>query len=290
MEVLISNEKIQAKINTLGAELVSLVDINKNRELMWQKNPKFWNKCSPVLFPFIGAIKENQYFYNNKKYNFNKKHGFAREKEFKIILHTDNQVEMLLSYDEETLKIYPFKFKFYMKYIVKNNILQIEYKVVNLEDKELFFSLGAHPAFNTPLGENLTFSDYYILFENSESEEGYTLIDSLFCPENKKLYLEKDTLILDNEIFKNDIIIFKNINSKKLYLKNKKTNFTLGFKFDGFKHIGFWKKLNAEYICIEPWNGLPDYKLHNGKLEDKKYIEVLNPKEIYEKNIEIEIL
>ena len=67
MEVLISNEKIQAKINTLGAELVSLVDINKNRELMWQKNPKFWNKCSPVLFPFIGAIKGNQYFYNNKK-------------------------------------------------------------------------------------------------------------------------------------------------------------------------------------------------------------------------------
>lgn len=290
MEVLISNEKIQAKINTLGAELVSLVDINKNRELMWQKNPKFWNKCSPVLFPFIGAIKGNQYFYNNKKYDFNKKHGFAREKEFKIISHTDNQVEMLLSYDEETLKIYPFKFEFYMKYIVKNNILQIEYKVVNLEDKELFFSLGAHPAFNTPLGENLTFSDYYILFENIESEEGYTLTDSLFCPENKKLYLEKDTLILDDEIFKNDIIIFKNISSKKLYLKNKKTNFTLRFKFDGFKHIGFWKKLNAEYICIEPWNGLPDYKLHNGKLEDKKYIEVLNPKEIYEKNIEIEIL
>lgn len=290
MEVLISNEKIQAKINTLGAELVSLVDINKNRELMWQKNPKFWNKCSPVLFPFIGTIKGNQYFYNNKKYDFNKKHGFAREKEFKIISHTDNQVEMLLSYDEETLKIYPFKFEFYMKYIVKNNILQIEYKVVNLEDKELFFSLGAHPAFNTPLGENLTFSDYYILFENIESEEGYTLTDSLFCPENKKLYLEKDTLILDDEIFKNDIIIFKNISSKKLYLKNKKTNFTLGFKFDGFKHIGFWKKLNAEYICIEPWNGLPDYKLHNGKLEDKKYIEVLNPKEIYEKNIEIEIL
>lgn len=290
MEVLISNQKIKAKINTLGAELVSLINLSTDNELMWQKNPNFWNKCSPVLFPFIGAIKENKYYYKNKIYAFHNKHGFAREKEFKITSQTNNQVELLLSYNDETLKIYPFKFDFYIKYTAENNILKIEYKIINLEDKELFFSLGAHPAFNTPLGENLTFSDYYILFENNESGEGYVLTDSLFCPENKKLYFEKNTLILNDEIFKNDIIIFKNTNSKKVYLKNKKINFTLGLKFEGFKHIGFWKKPNAEYICIEPWNGLPDYKFHNGKLEDKKYIEFLNPKEIYKKNIEIEIL
>lgn len=290
MEVLISNEKIQAKINTLGAELVSLVDLKQNKELMWQKNPKFWNKCSPVLFPFIGAIKENQYFYNNKKYDFDKKHGFAREKEFEIISHTDNQVEMLLSYDEETMRIYPFKFDFYMKYIVKNNILQIEYRIVNLEEKEMFFSLGAHPAFNTPLDENTLFSDYCILFEEKEAGEGYILKNSLFCLENKRNYFKEKVFELDDKLFKDDIVIFENINSKKVYLKNKKTDFILGFKFLGFKHIGFWKKLGAEYICIEPWDGLPDYENHNKELRDKKYIQILKPKEISIKEIEIEIL
>lgn len=289
MEVVISNNKLEVKIGSLGAELISLKDAENNKEYMWQKNPEFWNKCSPVLFPFIGALKDNQYFYENEKYSFPNKHGFAREREFKLISHNESSAEFLLSYDEKTLELYPFKFNFYMKYTLKERVLGIEYRVENLENKKMYFSLGNHPAFNTPTDENTSFTDYYIEFEKSETGEGYILENSLFKPENKKIYFKENILNLDEELFVNDIVIFTNVNSQKVYLKNKKTDFCLGFTYKGFKHIGFWKKPNAPYVCFEAWNGLPDYITHLGNLENKTDIEVLDEKSVYTKNIEIEI-
>ena len=154
MEVLISNKNLEVKINSFGAELISLKNLDKNIEYMWQKNPQYWNKCSPVLFPFVGAIKNNQYFYNGYKYLFSSKHGFARDNEFELLNQQKDYIEFIFRANENTKKIYPFNFNFYIKYILKDNSLQIEYKVENLEDKKMYFSLGAHPAFNTPLDSN----------------------------------------------------------------------------------------------------------------------------------------
>lgn len=289
MEVLISNKNLEVKINSFGAELISLKNLDKNIEYMWQKNPQYWNKCSPVLFPFVGAIKNNQYFYNRDKYLFSPKHGFARDNEFELLNQQKDCAEFIFRANENTKKIYPFNFNFYIKYILKENSLQIEYKVENLEDKKMYFSLGAHPAFNTPLDSNTKYSDYFIELENLENDDVYFLEDSLFNTEKKKSLLTKNILHLTENIFEDDVLILKNTNSKKVYLKNKNGSFTLGFKFEGFKHLAFWSKPNAPYICLEPWNGLPDYKDCTGNLEEKADIESIEAKEIYTRNIEIEV-
>lgn len=256
---------------------------------MWQKNPQYWNKCSPVLFPFVGAIKNNQYFYNGDKYLFSSKHGFARDNEFELLNQQKDYIEFIFRANENTKKIYPFNFNFYIKYILKDNSLQIEYKVENLEDKKMYFSLGAHPAFNTPLDSNTKYSDYFIELENLENDDVYFLEDSLFNIEKKKRLLTKNILHLTENIFEDDVLILKNTNSKKVYLKNKNGSFTLGFKFEGFKHLAFWSKPNAPYICLEPWNGLPDYKDCTENLEEKADIESIEVKETYTRNIEIEV-
>lgn len=289
MEVLISNKNLEVKINSFGAELISLKNLDKNIEYMWQKNPQYWNKCSPVLFPFVGAIKNNQYFYNGDKYLFSPKHGFARDNEFELLAQQKDCAEFIFRANENTKKIYPFNFNFYIKYILKKNSLQIEYKIENLEDKKMYFSLGAHPAFNTPLDSNTKYSDYFIEFEKIENGDVYFLEDSLFNTEKKKSLLTKNILQLTENIFEDDVLILKNTNSKKVYLKNKNGSFTLGFKFEGFKHLAFWSKPNAPYICLEPWNGLPDYKECTGNLEEKADIESIEAKEMYTRNIEIEI-
>lgn len=289
MEVLISNKNLEVKINSFGAELISLKNLDKNIEYMWQKNPQYWNKCSPVLFPFVGAIKNNQYFYNGDKYLFSSKHGFARENEFELLNQQKDYIEFIFRANENTKKIYPFNFNFYIKYILKDNSLQIEYKVENLEDKKMYFSLGAHPAFNTPLDSNTKYSDYFIELENLENDGVYFLEDSLFNAEKKKRLLTKNILHLTENIFEDDVLILKNTNSKKVYLKNKNGSFTLGFKFEGFKHLAFWSKPNAPYICLEPWNGLPDYKDCTENLEEKADIESIEVKETYTRNIEIEV-
>lgn len=289
MEVLISNKNLEVKINSFGAELISLKNLDKNIEYMWQKNPQYWNKCSPVLFPFVGAIKNNQYFYNGDKYLFSSKHGFARDNEFELLNQQKDYIEFIFRANENTKKIYPFNFNFYIKYILKENSLQIEYKVENLEDKKMYFSLGAHPAFNTPLDSNTKYSDYFIELENLENDGVYFLEDSLFNAEKKKRLLTKNILHLTENIFEDDVLILKNTNSKKVYLKNKNGSFTLGFKFEGFKHLAFWSKPNAPYICLEPWNGLPDYKDCTENLEEKADIESIEVKETYTRNIEIEV-
>lgn len=289
MEVLISNKNLEVKINSFGAELISLKNLDKNIEYMWQKNPQYWNKCSPVLFPFVGAIKNNQYFYNGDKYLFSSKHGFARDNEFELLNQQKDYIEFIFRANENTKKIYPFNFNFYIKYILKDNSLQIEYKVENLEDKKMYFSLGAHPAFNTPLDSNTKYSDYFIELENLENDDVYFLEDSLFNIEKKKRLLTKNILHLTENIFEDDVLILKNTNSKKVYLKNKNGSFTLGFKFEGFKHLAFWSKPNAPYICLEPWNGLPDYKDCTENLEEKADIESIEVKETYTRNIEIEV-
>lgn len=289
MEVLISNKNLEVKINSFGAELISLKNLDKNIEYMWQKNPQYWNKCSPVLFPFVGAIKNNQYFYDRNKYLFSPKHGFARDNEFELLNQQKDCAEFIFRANENTKKIYPFNFNFYIKYILKENFLQIEYKVENLEDKKMYFSLGAHPAFNTPLDSNTKYSDYFIEFEKVENGDVYFLENSLFNVEKKKNLFVKNTLHLTENIFEDDVLILKNTNSKKIYLKNKNGSFTLGFKFEGFKHLAFWSKPNAPYICLEPWNGLPDYKDCTGNLEEKADIETIEAKETYTRNIEIEV-
>ena len=61
MHVLLKNAYITAKVNSLGAELCSLQGEKSKREYLWNGNPEYWNRCSPILFPFVGRLHENRY-------------------------------------------------------------------------------------------------------------------------------------------------------------------------------------------------------------------------------------
>lgn len=290
MEIVLKNEELEVRIDNFGAELVNLIDIKTGREYMWQKDANYWAKSSPVLFPFVGALKDKKYIYNGKEYSIPTNHGFARDYDFKILEKTENSVEFLFSSNDDTLKIYPFHFKFYIKYILENKRLTLEYRVENLEDKDMLFSLGAHPAFSIPVDEKISYTDYYIEFEKEENGEALVLNPPLISS-TKKLEVFKGKIFkLDRETFKNDAIILENPNSKKIYLKNDKNDYNLMFTYNDFKYIAFWNKPRAEFVCLEPWNGISDYDNSDGILENKKGIEKLkgNSKKIY--RLEIEIL
>lgn len=281
MEIVINSSKLKAKINNFGTELVSLKKIDNGMEYIWQKDPTYWNKSSPVLFPFIGAIKDNQYFYDGKLYEFTAKHGFARDNEFQLLSYSEDYAEFIFTSNESTKKVYPFDFKFYIKYILKDEKLEIRYTVENTDNKTIYFSLGAHPAFNL--------FDCFIEFEKVEDNIGYFLENSLFNPEKKRKILTENRFHITKDVFKDDVLILTNVNSERVFLKNITNNFSLGFSFKGFKHLALWSKQNAPYICLEPWNGLPDYTNATGKLEEKRECEVLRIGEIYTRAIEIEI-
>ena len=74
----IKNEHIKVKIKSFGAELNSLQKIDEDLEYIWQGDSKYWNRHSPILFPIVGRLKNDSYFYKNQKYNMSQ-HGFARD-------------------------------------------------------------------------------------------------------------------------------------------------------------------------------------------------------------------
>ena len=141
MLVTISNKHLSASINTVGAELISLVKNNKN--YIWEVDETYWNKTSPVLFPIVGRLKNDTYIYKGKNYHL-PRHGFAREMEFSFEQRSDSQVIFELNETEETKSKYPFDFKLFIAYTLMDNELVIEYFVRNQSDEVLPFSIGAH--------------------------------------------------------------------------------------------------------------------------------------------------
>lgn len=283
MTTTISNSKLTAKINPLGAELCSLKD-NKEKEYIWEGNPTFWGKHSPILFPIVGTLKNNSYRYNNTEYHLSR-HGFAREMEFKLLYKSENSATFSIENSEETLKKFPFYFELQICYTLNEKILDIEYKVINNGKSQMPFSIGAHPAFS--LEGN--FENYSISFNKEEPLEYYLLENDLISDKTKKLDVEHQKTALNYALFGNDALIFKTLKSNGLtILENSKP--MLKVNFEGFPSLGIWTKKDAPFLCIEPWFGYSDTENNFGDLFQKEGILVLEAKEIFQSKFNIEIL
>ena len=56
----------------------------KQQEYLWNGDERYWPRRVPVLFPFVGLLKNRQYSYAGKNYSM-VQHGFARDMEFECI-------------------------------------------------------------------------------------------------------------------------------------------------------------------------------------------------------------
>lgn len=289
MEYLLNNNELEIRILSHGAELTGIRDLKTNEEYMWQRDPKFWGKSSPVLFPFVGILKDGKYSYEGKTYELKTRHGFARDYEHEVTKKGENFIEFMFTSNEETKKVYPFDFKLYMKYILEGKKLTLEYRVENLGEKEMFFSLGAHPAIAMPVGNGVDYSDYYLEFEKEETGISKILENALVASEKTIKVFEGNRLNLTENTFINDAIILEKTNSKVVYLKNVKNDRKIGFEYEGFRYMAFWNMPRAEFICFEPWDGITDYDNCSGKLEEKIGIEKLGAGETYRKSLKITI-
>src|SRR5688572_23413217 len=165
--VVLQNEYVKVDIKTKGAELDSLHSKHTGIEYLWSGDAAFWNKKSPILFPIVGALKQNTYYYKNRPYQL-PRHGFARDKEFKITAQSPESATFTLSHDDSTLGVYPFPFTLDVTYTVDANALHVGYVVNNMGEDNMYFSIGAHPAFRVPLEKKLFYDDYFFEFERLE--------------------------------------------------------------------------------------------------------------------------
>jgi galactose mutarotase-like enzyme len=285
----IKNKFIQVKINSFGAELNSLKRVDTNLEYLWQGNPQYWNRHSPVLFPIVGRLKDDSYFYKNKKYSMTQ-HGFARDNEFLLTKQTDNYLEFKLENNEKSLEIYPFLFELYIGYELVDNKIIISYKVKNNSNEKMLFSIGAHPAFNWALNENEKKEDYFLEFENIKEIKRYFLNDKGLVYESANLEIKENKMFLTEKLFQQDALVFNDINIKNITLKNINNQNFVKVNFDNFTYLGIWSKpTGAPFICIEPWYGVADDINTNQNIENKKGMISLEKYEVFSTSYNIEL-
>jgi galactose mutarotase-like enzyme len=283
MNTTIKNSYLIAVINPKGAELISL-KTNKNKEYIWEGNPVFWGKHSPVLFPIVGTLKNNSYHYNETEYHLSR-HGFARDMEFQLLEKSENSVIFSLSSSEESFKVYPFDFEFQIIYTLDENKLNITYNIINNNECIMPFSIGAHPAFALPN----SFEDYSLTFEHSENLISYELENDLLSDKFTTIKMTDNQIPLNYSLFEKDALIFKKLQSKKITILENKNPF-LSVKFNDFPNLGIWTKNEAPFLCIEPWIGYSDTIHSSGNILEKEGIQLIEPKKTFQCNFNIEIL
>lgn len=284
MEITIQNAELTATFKSQGAELCSLKGKETSREYIWEGNPDFWGKHAPVLFPIVGTLKGNQFRHKSQSYSL-PRHGFARDMEFEIQEKANDSTVFSLKSNPETKESYPFDFELQICYSVAGNKLIVEYKVVNQMSERMPFSIGGHPAFSLPKN----FTSYALEFEQQETLESFTLEHDLLSNKTLNIPLNEKVLPLTYSLFEKDALIFKKLKSKKIsIIENNKA--VLHFYFEDFKNFGIWTKMNAPFICLEPWLGYSDLTSSHGNIENKEGIQFLEANATFKCSYSIEII
>jgi len=254
----ISNGIIILEVAEKGAEMMSIK--KDGVEYLWQGNPEFWSGRACNLFPICGRLTDGKYTYKGNTYEMIL-HGFAKVSDFTLAEKTDNSMTFELASNEEIKKIYPFDFKYTVKYTLNGATVEMKYSVVNNGKEEMYFAFGGHPGFNVPLGDSGRFEDYYLEFSKKSAPNALVFENCMMGRGEVPFALEDGLRYhLHHDMFHNDAVFIKDM-PDTVTLKSDKTDRSVTVHYPQMQYVGFWHKPDTEapYVCIEPWQSVPSY-------------------------------
>lgn len=284
----LENERLCVEIAELGAEALRIYDKKNGREVLWEADPAYWKRHSPVLFPNVGKTYKNTVLINGTQYPTSQ-HGFARDSMFKCTNSTKNSASFLLVSGDETKEVYPFDFELIITYILEENKLHVKWEVRNPADETMYFTIGGHPAFRfAEKGE--VKADYLLKFPGKR-ELKYILVDPAEAaadPEHVfNLPLEEECCPVTEKLFENDALIFDGSQIEEVWLCRKDGAPYVGMECAGFPNFGIWSVKDAPFVCLEPWMGRCDDVGFDKEISEKPGINRLEGGESFEKSYTI---
>ncbi len=277
-EYTISNSTYTLTVSDHGAEIRSLK--KDGVELMWQADPKFWGRTSPVLFPLVGNYWEKKSRWKDKVYEMSQ-HGFARDMDFTLLSKAEDELWFELKENEDTLAKYPFAFILQLGYKLSSDGVEVLWKVINHADSEISFSIGGHPAFNCDLTK-----DRLLFTKNGQPlasplRSGIIADDGSGCLSDrvKELSLTEGKLDLSYELFDEDALILEDRQADAVTVIDATGKELLTVAFDA-PLFGVWSPAGkkAPFVCIEPWYGRCDRVGFTGQINEREYANTLAPK------------
>ena len=254
----IRSNDLKVTVSARGAQLQS-VQSSDGTEYLWQGDPAYWTSHAPNIFPYVARLTEGKCLYKGKEYGFGN-HGLVRYADLEVIESKPDSVTYQLESDEQTLRQYPFPFRYTMRYQAIGKRLVMQTTVENTGSERMYFAVGGHPGFNVPLEDGLAFSDYYLEFDEPADPYRILLADSgAVTPEQEHYALQDGRRIpLSHSLFDHDAIVLHHT-AKTVTLKAETGKRSVTVSYPDFRYIGFWHKpkTDAPYVCIEPWTSLP---------------------------------
>ena len=282
MEIL-KNDMLTVQVSSFGAELQSIR--KGDTEYLWQGDPAYWGRRSPVLFPIVGSVWEKKYRVDGKEYELGQ-HGFARDMEFELVSSSETEARYRLVSTEQTKSRYPYDFVLEIAYRLHDNKLDVIWEVTNPSDNEMYFQIGAHPAFNYPDYGPQKSGRGHLTFDRSEGLECIRIkekgcVDAVtkwpLDMSDGKVKLEKDTFDAIDTIMMQD----SQIHEVNMFREDGSP--WLSVTFDA-PVVGIWSPPGkvAPFICLEPWYGRCDAAGYEGEYKDKEWMNRLAPGEKFE--------
>ncbi len=290
----IQNDYLQITVNAHGAELSSILNLRTNEEMLWQGDPTFWSRRSPVLFPIVGSLWNNSYCHKGKTYEMHQ-HGFARDMDFVLSDKSESRLFFELQSNEKTKGLYPFDFILQIGYELIDNTIKVYWNVYNTGADDMLFQIGAHPAFNYKnYNPDADVQGYFSLLPIDRKYRLSTIAEK-GCIENeiKELKYDEYCIIpITRNTFDNDALILEDSQASDITLLDAQRNPYIKLVFDA-PVVGLWsptKNNYAPFVCIEPWYGRCDRIGYSDEFSQKDWILNLKPNESFKTSYIIEIL
>ena len=285
----ISNEQISIQVDSMGAELKSLKKKDTDTEYMWEGDPAYWKRTSPVLFPLVGSLREGSFLLDGKRYPMGQ-HGFARDLEFQVKSEAANEIWFYMESDAQTLEKYPYAFLLELGYELQESTVIVKWKVTHPADGELYFSIGGHPAFCCPLQKGEEQEDYRIWFDAKEQVITGVIENGLMTAGQAAYPLEDGCLRVTEHLFDHDALVIEHGQVHKVALVKPDGTHYLTVSFDA-PLFGVWSPpgKKAPFVCIEPWYGRCDAVDFAGTWQQREWGQCLSAGQCFEASYQISV-
>lgn len=268
----IKNTHLSLTVDSLGAQMISLKN-EKGEELLWQADKNVWGYHAPMLFPWVGRLKEGRFFADGEEFSGGN-HGFIRNVEHSLVLKEDNMIIFEYTACADSRKKWPYNFVFRTSYVLSGHSLHHKIDITNTDSCDINFGLGFHPGFNLPFDEEHTTEDYCIEFDTPQTPVVWHYSDRMLIDEKTRtLYENVSRIDLKDDLFDNDTLTFSDLTAKTVSIVEKDSGRRIEFDVQDFPYVSLWsaKTPKTKFFCVEPWLTLPDRENASLEWNEKKH-------------------
>lgn len=286
------NDRLRVGIDDHGGTLHEILDLSDGKHILWQGDSASWTGRDVVIFPFVGRMRDGWYTHDGVRYEM-PIHGVCTDAQFEVVQTDDTRCVLRLRSNADTRAVYPFDWELTVTRSLQGNTLSTCMQVTNCGEQEMYYGMGAHPAFALPAKETQESTDTsgnYLEWEGECPDRYYPLQDGKFLLPDAP-FAPCDRLELNKALMqKYATLLWTGKHLPRRYTLVRADGKRVAVETDPAAILGLWSHPErGAYMCIEPWLSSPDFADAPRELKEKPLIRALAPKQSIQYRFDITV-